>query len=98
MIRSRRPPVRRSASTGVLKAYQAAKEVTLRRLYLDTMTDILTHSQPLVIDDKLGTGSVPAAQSTINSTGPASFAQRIVATVGRNTFGGGHLALAWYRS
>jgi membrane protease subunit HflK len=42
----------------VLKAYQAAKEVTLRRLYLDTMTDILSHSQPLVVDDKLK-GLVP---------------------------------------
>jgi membrane protease subunit HflK len=42
----------------VLKAYQAAKEVTLRRLYLDTMTDVLSHSQPLVVDDKLK-GLVP---------------------------------------
>jgi membrane protease subunit HflK len=42
----------------VLKAYQAAKEVTLRRMYLDTMQDVLAHSQPLVIDDKLK-GLVP---------------------------------------
>ncbi len=42
----------------VLKAYQMAKEVTLRRLYLDTMGDILSHSQPLVVDDKLK-GLVP---------------------------------------
>src|SRR3954447_19417496 len=35
----------------VLKAYEASKDVTLRRLYLDTMQDILTHSQPLVVDD-----------------------------------------------
>jgi len=42
----------------VLKAYQAAKEVTLSRLYLDTMTDVLSHSQPLVVDDKLK-GLVP---------------------------------------
>ena len=42
----------------VLKAYQAAKDVTLRRMYLDTMTDVLSHSQPLVVDDKLK-GLVP---------------------------------------
>ncbi|HUN39711.1 MAG TPA: FtsH protease activity modulator HflK [Acetobacteraceae bacterium] len=37
----------------VLKAYQAAKDVTLQRMYLDTMRDILMHAQPLVVDDKL---------------------------------------------
>jgi membrane protease subunit HflK len=42
----------------VLKAYQAAKDVTLRRMYLDTMEDVLAHSQPLVVDDKLR-GLVP---------------------------------------
>jgi membrane protease subunit HflK len=42
----------------VLKAYQAAKDVTLQRMYLDTMQDILAHSQPLVVDDKLK-GLVP---------------------------------------
>jgi membrane protease subunit HflK len=42
----------------VLKAYEAAKAVTLRRMYLDTMQEVLAHSQPLVIDDKLK-GLVP---------------------------------------
>jgi modulator of FtsH protease HflK len=42
----------------VLKAYQAAKDVTLRRMYLDTMQDVLSHGQPLVVDDKLK-GLVP---------------------------------------
>jgi membrane protease subunit HflK len=42
----------------VLKAYQAAKDVTLQRMYLDTMQDILMHSQPLIVDDKLK-GLVP---------------------------------------
>ena len=42
----------------VLKAYQAAKDVTLQRMYLDTMQDILMHSQPLVVDDRLK-GIVP---------------------------------------
>jgi len=42
----------------VLKAYQQAKDVTLRRMYLDTMEDVLLHSQALVVDDKLK-GLVP---------------------------------------
>jgi modulator of FtsH protease HflK len=42
----------------VLKAYQAAKDVTLRRMYLDTIQDVLAHSQPLIVDDKLK-GLVP---------------------------------------
>ena len=42
----------------VLAAYQTAKDVTLRRMYLETMQDILTHSPSLVVDDKLK-GLVP---------------------------------------
>jgi modulator of FtsH protease HflK len=42
----------------VLAAYQTAKEVTLRRMYVETMQDILTHSPSLVVDDKLK-GLVP---------------------------------------
>ena len=42
----------------VLAAYQLAKEVTLRRMYIDTMTDVLSHAQTLVVDDKLR-GLVP---------------------------------------
>ena len=42
----------------VLKAYQSAKDVTLQRMYLDTMQDVLSHSQSLVVDDKLK-GLVP---------------------------------------
>ncbi len=37
----------------VLTAYQAAKDVTMKRLYLDTMQDVLSHAQTLVLDDKL---------------------------------------------
>ncbi len=37
----------------VLTAYQAAKDVTMKRLYLDTMQDVLTHAQSVVLDDKL---------------------------------------------
>ena len=42
----------------VLKAYQAAKDVTMQRLYLETMQDILSHTPAVVVDDKL-TGVVP---------------------------------------
>jgi modulator of FtsH protease HflK len=42
----------------VLAAYQTAREVTLQRMYLETMQDILTHSPSLVVDDKLK-GLVP---------------------------------------
>jgi membrane protease subunit HflK len=48
----------------VLKAYEAAKDVTLRRMYLDTMQDILTRGQPLVVDDKLK-GLVPFLPLTV---------------------------------
>ena len=56
--RSPRRPARRSASCSVLTAYQAAKDVTLRRMYIETMQDILTHSPTMVVDDKLK-GLVP---------------------------------------
>ena len=42
----------------VLAAYQTAKDVTLRRMYLETMQDIMTHSSALVVDDRLK-GLVP---------------------------------------
>jgi membrane protease subunit HflK len=63
----------------VLKAYQSAKEITLRRMYLDTMQDVLAHSQPLVIDDKLK-GLVPflplnvPPPTVVAPVGPASSA------------------------
>jgi membrane protease subunit HflK len=37
----------------VLGAYQGAKDVTLRRLYIETMQDVLSHSSSIVVDDKL---------------------------------------------
>jgi len=42
----------------VLAQYRLAKDVTLQRLYIETMQDILTHSPTLVVDDKLK-GLVP---------------------------------------
>jgi modulator of FtsH protease HflK len=37
----------------VLAAYRSAEQITLQRLYLDTMRDILAHSQTIVLDDKV---------------------------------------------
>ena len=55
----------------VLKAYQAAKDVTLRRMYLDTMQDVLMHGQPLVVDDKLK-GLVPFLPLNVPPPQPAA--------------------------
>jgi membrane protease subunit HflK len=57
----------------VLKAYQLAKDVTLRRMYLDTMQDVLSHSQPLVVDDKLR-GLVPFLPLNVPPPVPAAVA------------------------
>jgi membrane protease subunit HflK len=38
----------------VLAAYRAAKDVTLRRLYIDTMQDILAHAPSTVLDGAAG--------------------------------------------
>jgi modulator of FtsH protease HflK len=68
----------------VLKAYQAAKDVTLRRMYLDTMADVLTHSQPLVVDDKLK-GLVPFLPLNVPPpTPPVPQAPASSAAVGAN--------------
>jgi membrane protease subunit HflK len=42
----------------VLQAYNAARDVTLTRLYIETMQDILTHTPSVIVDDKLQ-GVVP---------------------------------------
>ena len=42
----------------VYNAYTAAKDVTLKRLYIETMQDILTKTPSIVVDDKLQ-GIVP---------------------------------------
>ncbi len=70
----------------VLKAYQAAKQVTLTRLYLDTMQEVLTKGQPLVVDDKLkglvpflplqvpprDAATIPSAPQVSTSTSPGA--------------------------
>lgn len=56
--------------TSVLKAYQDAKDLTLKRMYIETMQDVLANSQTVVVDDNvrglvpflpLGDGARPAA-------------------------------------
>jgi modulator of FtsH protease HflK len=42
----------------VLSAYAAAREVTMKRMYLDTMQEILTHANTVVVDGNLK-GLVP---------------------------------------
>jgi membrane protease subunit HflK len=37
----------------VLAAYQQARQVTLERMYLETMQDIMTHSTSVILDDKV---------------------------------------------
>ena len=37
----------------VLKSYEAAKDITMQRLYIETMQDILSHTPAVVVDDKL---------------------------------------------
>ena len=54
----------------VLKAYQKAKDVTMRRMYLDTMEDVIAHAQPLIVDDKLK-GLVPFLPLKVPPATPA---------------------------
>ncbi len=54
----------------VLAAYQQAKDVTLQRIYIETMQDILTHSPSLVVDDKLK-GLVPFLPLNLPNPAPA---------------------------
>ena len=37
----------------VLAAYQAAKDITMRRLYIETMQNILAHTPTTIVDDRL---------------------------------------------
>jgi membrane protease subunit HflK len=42
----------------VLTAYDAAKDITLRRLYIETMQQVLAHAPTVVVDDRVK-GLVP---------------------------------------
>ncbi len=56
----------------VYKAYAQAKDVTIKRLYIDTMQDILTKTPSIVIDDQLK-GIVPYLPlDTANASRPAA--------------------------
>jgi membrane protease subunit HflK len=44
--------------TSVLKAYQDAKDLTLQRMYIETMQEVLSHTQTVVVDDNVR-GLVP---------------------------------------
>jgi membrane protease subunit HflK len=54
----------------VLAAYQTAKDVTLRRMYIETMQDIMVHSSSLVVDDRLK-GLVPFLPLNLPNAPPA---------------------------
>ena len=56
----------------VYAAYSLAKDVTLRRLYIETMQDVLRNSPSIVIDDKLRS-LLPTLQ--LNSPAPVPGAQ-----------------------
>jgi membrane protease subunit HflK len=62
----------------VSAAYQQAKDITLRRMYLDAMQSVLSHAKALVVDDKLRglvpflPLSVPEAGATPPPAGPPS--------------------------
>ncbi len=61
----------------VLKAYDAAKDVTLRRLYIETMQDVLSRTPVVVVDRNLQ-GIVPFL--SLNEAGRANPAARPPAT------------------
>jgi membrane protease subunit HflK len=48
-----------SRFTQVLKAYQSAEETTRKRIYLETMRDVLSNSTKVMIDNDSGNGVVP---------------------------------------
>ena len=45
----------------VLAAYRSAKDVTVQRMYLDTMRDVLMHSPAVIVDDRMK-GLLPLLQ------------------------------------
>jgi len=51
----------------VLAAYRMAKDITLRRMYLDAMQSVLTKARTLVVDDKLK-GLVPFLPLNVPAT------------------------------
>jgi modulator of FtsH protease HflK len=77
----------------VLKAYQLAKDVTIRRLYLDTMEDVLSKSQSVVVDDKLK-GIVPFLSLTPPNAGAPNAASPGTTSSGTASSGAASLGQA----
>jgi len=48
-----------SRFTAVFEEYAKARDVTKRRIYLETLEEVLTGRTKIVVDDKAGTGVVP---------------------------------------
>jgi membrane protease subunit HflK len=61
----------------VLTAYQAAQDVTLRRMYIETMEDILRRNPTVVVDTGLQ-GVVPFLNLNDPARGPAAAAPQIL--------------------
>jgi len=55
----------------VLNAYRAAKDVTLRRMYIDTMQNVVTHASATVVDEALK-GLLPILQLGTGATAASS--------------------------
>jgi modulator of FtsH protease HflK len=55
----------------VLRAYELAKDVTVQRLYLETMQEILTSTPSIIVDDRLQ-GVVPFLPLGADPTRPAA--------------------------
>ena len=80
----------------VLAAYQQAKDITLRRMYLDAMQNVLAHAHTLVVDDKLKglvpflPLDVPGANASTPLAGPGGQSQGQVPgqTQGQSQTGG----------
>ena len=83
--------------TSVLTAYQSAQDVTLRRIYLETMEEILRRNPMIIVDDRLqgvvpflplgeGAAAPRPGQGTLPTTRPAplpALPQGSAATQGR---------------
>lgn len=74
--------------SAVLEAYGQARDVTMRRIYLETMEEILRRNPKVIIDDKvqglvpflqLNDGSRPAAGQQPRPSGPAAVAPALPA-------------------
>ena len=60
----------------VYAAYQQAKDITLRRMYLDAMQNVLAHAHTLVVDDKLK-GLVPFLPLNVPDSGGSAAPPRV---------------------